>query len=427
MPWYRNPRLFLYCSRHRFFIYRIVQKYNVPIFSEDFENGEKLDFSRHLSLGNNQESDYDALKSWLNEGDRGNKYVNCQGLVIYWLSGRDCPGTWSRVEEDDYIFFSLPGIINPYEVKLAEKQADEQKISAGAVASVLKDKLNYEVTRLNSEVTYSQEQLNQEKNDRQAQVSDLTTKLEELSGARGGSAVVQPWTSGDTVSSHLVSFEDLYVTSSPKNTSVTIIEGSSTWSQVDEHDSIFYSLPGIKNPLTEKLLVEKNSELVAENSILKERLMNEVTNLQEQLIREKNAKQAFEKEVFDLTAKLEECRGAGSGSPDVQPWMSLDTVPSHWVPFEELDVLNLPKITPLTVMEKPSKPRFVEDATTNIFVNRFYRGTFIVAVNVAELSPDNEKARFDPEFWGLYKNADVTYAARKPLKLEMSVSPPKAG
>ncbi|KAI3842612.1 hypothetical protein MKX03_027276 [Papaver bracteatum] len=339
MSWYRDPKLFLRCkgSEHRFHINRIDKKYNVPLYGGDFNNSAVIDFSRHLSLGHNQESDYEALKSWLNEDGKVTKYVNCQGLVIYRICYSDCNiGTWSRVEENDSTFYSLPGIMNPYEIKLAEKRADEKKISD------LEDKLDYEVTKLNSEVTYLQEQLNQEKNDRQAQVSNLTTKLEVFSGARGGSAVVQPWTSGNTVSSHLVPFKNLDVLSYPNSTSVTIMEGSSSWSRVEEDDSIFYSLPGITNPsetmLAEKQAVEKNmselveqnsilreklkeqlnrekkfSELVAEISTLKDKLNNEVTNLQEQLNQEKNDRNALQTQVLDLTAKLEECRGVGSG------------------------------------------------------------------------------------------------------------------
>ncbi|KAI3836606.1 hypothetical protein MKX03_014010, partial [Papaver bracteatum] len=186
-----------------------------------------------------------------------------------------------------------------------------------------------------------------------------------------------------------------------------------------ELNSIFHSLPGIINPyetlLSEKRAVEvKNSELIAEISLITEKLNEKL-----------NREQLLEKQVSDLATELEECRGAGAGgggSTDVQPWMSSDAIPSHWVPFEELDVLHLPKNTPVTIMEELGKPKFVEDATTNVQVHRFYRGTFIVAVNVAELTPDSEKARFDPDIWGLYKNAGVSYAARKPLEPEMSVS-----
>ncbi|RZC85446.1 hypothetical protein C5167_041629 [Papaver somniferum] len=340
MSWYGNPNCFLRCKgpKHRFHIYKIQKKFSVPLNSGDFDTSAVLDFSRHLSLGHNQESDYDVLKSWLNADGCVNKYVNCQGLVIYRNYG-DSPSTWSRVEENDSTFYNLPGITNPYEIKLAKKRADEKKISD------LQDKLDYEVTKLNSEVTYLQEKLNQEKNDRQAQVSDLPTKLEECrlcSSARGGSADVQPWTSGDTVSSHLVPSKNLDVISYPNSTSVTIMEGSSSWSRVEEDDSIFYSLPGIANHsetmLAEKQAVEKNmSELVAQNSVLREKLKeqlnrekkfselvaeisglkgklnNEVTNLQEQLNQEKNDRKALQTQVLDLTAKLEECRGVGGG------------------------------------------------------------------------------------------------------------------
>ncbi|KAI3904934.1 hypothetical protein MKW92_009904 [Papaver armeniacum] len=320
MSWYRDPKLFLRyrASIERFYIHRIMKKYNVPLYKEYFDTSEVLDFSRHLSLGHNQESNYDALKSWL-------KKITALLSIL---------GTWSRVEENDSVFYSLPGIFSPYEIKLAEKRADERKISD------LKDKLDYEVTKFNSEVTYLQEQLNQEKNDRQAQVSDLTTKLEECCDTGGRSADVQRWKSGDTASSQLVPLEGLDVIRFSNNTSLTSMEGSSSWSRVEEDDSIFYCLPGITNPsdteLAEKRAVEKKmSELVAQNSILKEKLKEqlnrekkisellaeisslkdklntEVTNLQEQLNREKNARQA---QVSDLIAKLKDCRGVGSGA-----------------------------------------------------------------------------------------------------------------
>ncbi|KAI3957045.1 hypothetical protein MKW92_006145, partial [Papaver armeniacum] len=115
-----------------------------------------------------------------------------------------------------------------------------------------------------------------------------------------------------------------------------------SWSRVEEDDSIIYSLPGITNHseamLAEKQAVEKNmSELVAQNSVLREKLKeqlnrekklseliaeistlkdklnNEVTNLQEQLNQEKNDRKALQTQVLDLTVKLEECRGVGGG------------------------------------------------------------------------------------------------------------------
>ncbi|KAI3938862.1 hypothetical protein MKW92_012485 [Papaver armeniacum] len=231
---------------------------------------EKLDFSKHLSLGNNKKSDYDALKSWLDEdiGRRITKLVNCQGVVVYW-DFFDRTGTWSQVEEHDSIFYRLPGIINP------RNQEDERKdvrvSSRLAEISSLNDKLNTEVRNL-------QRQLNKQKNDRQApQVSDLAAKF-------------------------------VY------------------WSRVEEDDSIFYSLPGIINhsdtKMTEKRAAEKKmSELVAQNSILKEKLKEqlnrekkiselaaeisalkdklntEVTYLQEQLNQEKNDRQVLQAQL----------------------------------------------------------------------------------------------------------------------------------
>ncbi|KAI3977112.1 hypothetical protein MKX01_042802 [Papaver californicum] len=281
MSWYIDPQLFLRynVSKRKYYIYRIQKKYNVPLSHGDIMKIEKLEFSKHLSLGSNQESDYDALKHWLNESCHY-KFVNCQGLVAY-RGNVDCPGTWARVEEDDSIFYSLPGIINPSEIKLAEKRDVEIKISELLTEiSSLKDKLDYEVTKLKSEVTYLQEQLNREKNDREAQVSDLTTKLEECRGVGG-------------------SIDGVYV--------------RCTWARVEEDDSIFYSLPGIINPfeikLAEKRDVEiKISKLLAEISSLKDKLDFEVTKLNS----EKNHREA---QVSDLTTKLEECRGVG-GSID---------------------------------------------------------------------------------------------------------------
>ncbi|MCL7037365.1 hypothetical protein MKW94_029166 [Papaver nudicaule] len=376
MSWYRDPELFIYYwdSSYGYGIGRIRKSYNTPLGGGDitYEEGQ-LNFSKHLSLGNNSESDYAALKSHLLKNadvvtHENVKYVNCQGLVVN-CSYQKSPGTWSRVEELNSIFYSLPGIINPSEKKDLELVAE---------ISLLKEKLKNEVTNL-------QDQLIQEKNAKQAlqtQVLELKAKLEESRG----SADVQPWMTGDTVPSHLVPFEDLDVLNFPKTTSVTITEGPSKpssayfWTQAEELTSVVKSLQAHMK-LAEKLQVveRKNSELVAETSSLRN-LLNQV----------KYDNQALQTRVSDLTTKLEECCGSRGGSTDVQPWMKEDTVPNHWVPLEELDVLNLPK-NPVAIMEEPSQPKFVEDLTTNVQVHRFYRGAFIVAVNVEELIPDNEK------------------------------------
>lgn len=260
MSWYTDPELFVsyYAPNYEYYIDRIVKNYNIPLIYGDISGVEELNFSKHLSLGHNKESDYDDLKSSLatNYVDKRIKFVNCQGLVVDWDETRRV-GTWSRVEEHDWI------------------------------------------------------------------------------------------------------------------------------------DCIFYSLPGFE----------------------------------EQMNLEEDDRQALQTQVSDLTAILEESRGAGSGSNNVQPWTSGDAVPSHWVPFEDLDVLSFPRNTPpLEITKGPSMPTFVEDVTTNVQISHIHRGAFIVVINVSELTPDNyEQARFDPEFWGLYINAEISYAARKLFESEMSV------
>ncbi|KAI3877985.1 hypothetical protein MKW92_026691, partial [Papaver armeniacum] len=124
----------------------------------------------------------------------------------------------------------------------------------------------------------------------------------------------------------------------------------------------------------------------------------------------------------NVTSKLEGCCGAGGESVVEGSWMNGNTVPSNWVRFEELDVQTFSKKTTLTITKATGAPNFGVDKTTNIETNNFYRGIFpIVVVNVAELTPNREEARFDPDIWGCYNNAGISYAARKPFASEMSV------
>ncbi|KAI3994706.1 hypothetical protein MKX01_002322 [Papaver californicum] len=297
MSWHTDPELFMYYwnPSYGYGIGRIKKKYNDYLQHGDitYEEGQ-LNFSRHLCLGNNKETDYAALKNILaTNADvisfENVMYVNCQGLVVHCSYKTYASGRWSYI----------PGI-TPFDALLAgEKNAD-----LVAENSILK------------------EQLNQEKNAKQAlqkQVLDLTTKLQEPRCTTGsGSANVQPWLSGDTtVLSHWVPLEELDVLNFPRSTTpVTIMEGPNScfWTQVEELTSIVNSLPGITNTsaetvvLAEEQALEKtNSELVAENSSLKE-----------QLNQEKNDKQALQTQVLDLTAKLQESLSAGSGSVGVE-------------------------------------------------------------------------------------------------------------
>ncbi|XP_026429405.1 uncharacterized protein LOC113325414 [Papaver somniferum] len=169
----------------------------------------------------------------------------------------------------------------------------------------------------------------------------------------------------------------------------------------------------------EKQALEKRlSDLQEQSNREKQALEKRLSDLREELNREK---QAHEKQVLDLTSKLEECcGGAKGGSVDKEHWMTSHSISSNLVPFEELDVITFPKNTPLTITKAPTTPVIGEDYSTNVKVNRFYRGVFpIVIVNVEELVPDKENARFSPDIWGLFQNAGTSYAARKPFESEM--------
>ncbi|KAI3936710.1 hypothetical protein MKX01_034139, partial [Papaver californicum] len=175
-------------------------------------------------------------------------------------------------------------------------------------------------------------------------------------------------------------------------------------------------------------LKDKNKELNEDLDVWKE----EISNVQQQLDREKKDKQSLEKEVLRLKAKLEDCcGGVGGGSADREPWMSDTIFPGTWVAFEELNDQAIPSTKrPLIVTKGSSGTTRTfgeQDYTTNIQTSYFSRGMLnarmaypIVLVDVLELVPNKEKARFDPNVWSLYNNAGTLYAARKPFESEAS-------
>ncbi|KAI3881073.1 hypothetical protein MKX03_015703, partial [Papaver bracteatum] len=129
---------------------------------------------------------------------------------------------------------------------------------------------------------------------------------------------------------------------------------------------------------------------------------------------------ALEKQISDLTSKPVQCCGASGGSSAEDPWIIGQTVPSNWVRFSDLDVIAFSKNTPLTITKTTGGSKLRDDNTTNVQINRFYGGIFpIVVVDVAELTPNREDARFDPDVWGSYNNAGISYAARKPFASEI--------
>ncbi|KAI3911242.1 hypothetical protein MKW92_029615 [Papaver armeniacum] len=184
-----------------------------------------------------------------------------------------------------------------------------------------------------------------------------------------------------------------------------------SWSR-EPLDSPYYNLPGITPPIdAEKEALKKRvSDLESRNAALETevQMLNEENN---------NEIRELEKEVSELTRKLKEC----CGSADEESWkIGNSTVPSNWVPFEDLDALNIPKKTFLKIIKAPGALKFVEDNTTNVRGSRFYGGIYLAAVNIEELIPDKDEARFDPAIWGVYEDdAGTSYAARKMVKPEM--------
>ncbi|KAI3880955.1 hypothetical protein MKX03_007801, partial [Papaver bracteatum] len=132
-------------------------------------------------------------------------------------------------------------------------------------------------------------------------------------------------------------------------------------------------------------------------------------------------KESLEKENFELKSKLEESCGVGVGggsSDDEEPWMTGPTVLSNWVSLDSLEVFTaFQEDKHLLISKIMGIPKFGRDNTTNVQPNRFSIGIFpIVVMNVPELIPNKEWARFDPDVWSLYQNEGNYYAARSPFE-----------
>lgn len=321
MSWYRDPQLFIYKEHDNlFYVARIIQEYsNIPMSGFNTSH-ERLDFSKHLSTGDNKESDFDAFKSSFPSSTTLAKFINNQGLVINW-NGK--VGTWSH-EGENMPFYSLPGISKKESVTelLADKQALEEKISSLELSN-----------------------------------SNFQKRVSELE-------------EGNSILKAEVQRE--------RDAKTAFINGLNGEKSHQKHEELLARLAGLEAHL--------------------------------------------EKQILGVSSKLEGCCGAEDGSAVEGPWMSGHTIPSSWVPFEELDVQTFSKNTTLTITKADGAPKFGVDKTTNVETSYFYRGMFpIVVVNVAELTPNREEARFDPDIWGSYSNAGISYAARKPFASEMSV------
>ncbi|XP_026425251.1 uncharacterized protein LOC113321582 [Papaver somniferum] len=264
MAWYKDPQLYICRETPGLKLYRMKEPIGTPIALSGIIDYGFLDYSKHLCLANNKESDFNVFLSSIKFDGVTFKLINCQGWVVYQMVSNYHHFTWAR-EPLSSPFYRLPGIHTPEAVLLAEKEALNRKVS---------------------------------------------------------------------------------------------------------------------------------------------KLTEQVSSLAEQ--------------VSDLTSKLKECRGVGSGSADEKPWRSGDSsIPNNWVPFEDLDIQNIPRNTFLKIIKAPGALKFEGDYTTNVQASRFYGGISLVAVNIEELIPDKDEARFHPDIWGSYNNAGTSYATRKLHESEM--------
>lgn len=89
MSFFSDPELYLGWGRqmgYKFYIFRVQTKPGYPFVSGEFCDYEVLDFSKHLSLPHNKETDFESLFSYLSKMDM---FVNCQGIVINWFSSNN--------------------------------------------------------------------------------------------------------------------------------------------------------------------------------------------------------------------------------------------------------------------------------------------------------------------------------------------------
>ncbi|KAI3997329.1 hypothetical protein MKX01_003132 [Papaver californicum] len=343
MAWYKDPQLYICRETPGLKLYRMKEPIGTPIALSGIIDYGFLDYSKHLSLANNKESDFDAFLSSIKFDGVTFKLINCQGWVVYQMVSNYHHFTWAR-EPLNSPFYRLPGINSPETVLLAQKEALDRRVFI----------LETEISPLKIVLRKSKEDRNTLINEKQA----LDRIISELKA---------------------------------RNSTLE-----------DDKIKLINDLNGIK---AENLVEKRLSDLEAMVSTLEAEVRRNNSD-KNTLIGEK---QDLESQVSELTSKLKEC----CGSADKEPLKSGNN--PNWVAFEDLDVLNIPRNTSLKITKAPGALKLDEDDTTNVRASRFHGGIYLVAVNVEELIPGKDEARFDPTFWGQYKNAGTSYAARKAI------------
>ncbi|RZC91480.1 hypothetical protein C5167_027546 [Papaver somniferum] len=178
----------------------VQTKPGCPFLEGDFHNNEVLNFSRHLSLPHNKQSDFEPLFAYLKKNDI---FVNCRGLVINWFPRtvryRYRSYSWSPellnlssygihaldAQQDNQSDELMNDPDNADKLQALEKtehlnQEKNDKQALEKTVSHPHEQLNQDKQALEKSISDLHEQLNQVKNDKQAlekRVSDLNEQL----------------------------------------------------------------------------------------------------------------------------------------------------------------------------------------------------------------------------------------------------------
>ncbi|XP_026438947.1 uncharacterized protein LOC113337497 isoform X1 [Papaver somniferum] len=260
MAWYKDPQLYISRETPGLKLYRMKEPIGTPIALSGIIDYGFLDYSKHLSLANNKESDFDAFLSSIQFDGVTFKLINCQGWVVYQMASNYYHLTWAR-EPLNSPFYRLPGINTPETELLAQKEALDRRVSI----------LEAEISPLKVVVRMSKENRNtliREKQALERIVSDLKARNSTLEDDK------------------LKLMNDLNEIKAENRVEKRLSDLEATVSTLRE---FMRSCDG-KNTFVNELDDEK-AEIKAE-------------------------------QVSVLTSKLKDCCGAGGRSADEEPWKS---------------------------------------------------------------------------------------------------------
>lgn len=143
MSWFRDPQLFIVCEldmQQQFYVVRVKKEFGSHIAGKsDLITGdcEELDFSKHLSFGNNRESDFTHFLCYWSTCFC--KFINSQGWVITCTEFMYPESyTWSR-EKLDSPFYRLPGLSIKAPATVANEGDEREKAQVQALVKRVLD------------------------------------------------------------------------------------------------------------------------------------------------------------------------------------------------------------------------------------------------------------------------------------------------